>query len=96
MSLPAALVALGITQRKPRDARHRKLTEAMLSLLQEEARKRAFLLSYDDLTARTGLSRGSLRVLMGQLIREAKTGKARVHRGTDRGQLVDIVNGSEW
>jgi hypothetical protein len=90
------LESLGLKQRPVRPARHRKLTEAMLSLLTEEARKRASLQTYSYLAEQTGLSRGSLRVLMGQLIREQKTGATRVHRGTDRGQLVDIVNGSEW
>lgn len=96
MSLPQALKALGFNERPLRDARHRLLTEAMLSLLREEAAKRAALQSYETLAQRTGMARSSIRVLMGQLIREAKSGKPRVRRGTDRGQLDGMVNGREW
>lgn len=53
-----------------------------MQLLLDEARKHADLMTYDELAARTGLTRGSVRVTMALLIREQRLKIDRVHRGT--------------
>lgn len=66
-----------------RISRHRKLKDDVLAVFIAEARKHAELLPYDQLEQMSGLTRGSVRVLMADLIREQRSGDGRVRRGTD-------------
>lgn len=64
------------------EARHWKLTEEAMQLFLEQCALRTAILSYDELAARTGMTRNSARVTMWNMMRERRSGKARVHRGT--------------
>lgn len=71
-----------------RPAFHRKLTEKQLTMLTEQARLRACLVGYPVLAYECGLSHGSIKQLMADLIREERRGWGRVRRGADRGELA--------
>lgn len=73
-----------------RISRHRKMTDKTLAWVQEQAMKRieierqyAVLPDYDAVAAHTGLTRGSARVLMAQLMRDIRSGETRMRRGND-------------
>lgn len=61
---------------------HYKLTEAGLALMLEQAERRLAVLNYDQLAEQTGLTRGSAKVLMRELIHEKRRGLQVVRRGT--------------
>lgn len=80
---------------------HYKLTPEGLALMLEQAEKRIAVLNYDQLALRTGLTRGSAKVLMRELIHEKRRGLQIVRRGTAvRKELVDAaeteLRGSVW
>lgn len=70
-----------------KSCRHRKLTEEMLALFQVEAQKHADLMAYDELARRSGMTLGTVRSLMAQLIREKREKTDSVHRGTKMSEL---------
>lgn len=86
-----------------RVSRHRVLSDANLAWMQEQALKRveierrySELPNYDQVAERTGLTRGSARVMMAQLMREIRSGETRMRRGHDnRGTAVHELEASE-
>lgn len=75
---PGALARLGFVARTPRATRHRILDAEGLALLDSQATLHAELLTYQELAHRSGMTLGSVRQLMSQLIREKRAGIARV------------------
>ena len=71
--------------------RHRKLTDAMLRRLREQARLHAEIVPYPTLACECGITHGSLKQLMAQLIAEEREGRAIVRRGTNPSALEDAL-----
>lgn len=79
----------------PVECVHRKLTEEALALFLSEAQKHVDLLSYDELAERANISRGTVRTLMAQLIREKREGierKRMVRKSSESVSRVGEMN----
>jgi hypothetical protein len=90
---PGALARIGLVERRPKACKHRKLSAENLALFEEQATLHAGLLTYKQLAHRAGMTIGSVRGLMAELIREKRAGVNRVRRGTNESQSEETEAG---